>query len=187
MGAALAAPDFLFGLEDFVTGVSLGFGGEPIVPVFGLNCRRRFGCAAGGVSFPVSFAGVLIAVLDTAELGRAELLVTPSTTVSPLSSPSTRGEGELVPGSGARPMSLGAGGEDFRFLGGRPRRFGSVAAGLPSEGWSTGATSIFRFGCFNFSNAFIWTGAGVFSTVGSTCDTLTSARVAFEACGGGCG
>lgn len=83
-GVLLAAPDFLLGRPDLVSGVSfsLGFGGEPMVPVFGLNCRSRFGCSVVDVegvcivAAAVSWAGVLAAVLDTAGLA--------STRVSPL-------------------------------------------------------------------------------------------------------
>jgi hypothetical protein len=194
--AALAAPDFLFGLPDLVTGASLGFGGEPIGPVFGLNCNRRFGCPAGGALLPVSFAGVLLAVLAAAQLERAELLVMPSTIVSLLSSPSPspsmRGEGVQVPAVGARLMLLGAGGDDFRFFGGRPRRLGSVADVFLSESSSRRMASGFRFGCCSFSNAFIWTGAGVSAGVISISGALAGAAGAVGTVGatagfgGGC-
>lgn len=77
----LAAPDFLLGRPDLVSGVSfsLGFGGEPMVPVFGLNCRRRFGCSVVGgvcVAAVVSWDGVLAGVLDTTE-GLAPIRVSP--------------------------------------------------------------------------------------------------------------
>lgn len=74
-----------------------------------------------------------------------------------------KGERVSVAWTGGMPVLLcaagrGGGGDDFRFLGGRPRFLGSEAGGFASaeEGSSiVGLASGFRFGCWSFSNAFI--------------------------------